>query len=201
LPETNRAGHLFAERKGTVARRDLIAAAKRSDAALEFENGIREGNREYGTIARRSLGWYPADHRADRARARNLQRGEAVVHGDLRALTVDQIQKTQQKMRDIAAKSLPKTTAQVEFTDVYPPMPPTPGNRALLDVLNQVNRDLGFPTMKRSIRRSEVQPTCRSWRRTRTRSPVSACSEPERTRQPSRRSSIRFRSRSREQQA
>jgi glutamate carboxypeptidase len=41
-----------------VARRDLIDAAKRSDAALEFENGIREGNREYGTIARRSLGWW-----------------------------------------------------------------------------------------------------------------------------------------------
>jgi len=73
---------------------------------------------------------------------------KAVVRGDLRALTVEQIRKTQQKMRDIAAKSLPKTTAQIEFTDVYPPMPPTPGNRALLDALNQVNRDLGFPTME-----------------------------------------------------
>ena len=188
-----------------VARRDLIEAAKRSDVALEFENGLREGRTEWGTVARRSLGWWTlrttgqmghaqgifgeaAGHDAVYEAARILwafdqdlreqyltynaalflagtsvteegpDRGtaagkgnvipqKAVVHGDLRALTVEQIRKTQQKMREIVAKSLPRTSAQIEFTDVYPPMPPTAGNRALLDRLNQVNSDLGFATM------------------------------------------------------
>jgi glutamate carboxypeptidase len=50
-------------------------------------------------------------------------------------------------MRRISARSLPKTSAQIEFTDTYPPMAPTAGNRALLDLLNAVNRDLGFPSL------------------------------------------------------
>ncbi|HYD36253.1 MAG TPA: M20/M25/M40 family metallo-hydrolase [Allosphingosinicella sp.] len=45
------------ERPGSpieVARRDLIAAGRRADAALEFENLAREDGRDFGTIARRS---------------------------------------------------------------------------------------------------------------------------------------------------
>ena len=125
---------------------------------------------------------------------------KAVVRGDLRALTVEQIRKTQQKMRDIAAKSLPKTTAQIEFTDVYPPMPPTPGNRALLDALNQVNRDLGFPTMEPIDPSKRALLTSRSSRRTSMRSRGSACSAPECTLRPRRRSSTRCLNRSRERQ-
>ncbi len=37
-----------------VARRDLIAAGRAADYALEFENLARDGGREFGTIARRS---------------------------------------------------------------------------------------------------------------------------------------------------
>ena len=37
-----------------VARRDLVAAGRRSDVALEFEALIREDGRDYATIARRS---------------------------------------------------------------------------------------------------------------------------------------------------
>ena len=45
------------ERPGSplaVARRDLIEAGRRADAALEFENLAREDGRDFGTIARRS---------------------------------------------------------------------------------------------------------------------------------------------------
>ena len=45
------------ERPGSpiaVARRDLIAAGRRADIALEFENLARENGRDYGTVARRS---------------------------------------------------------------------------------------------------------------------------------------------------
>jgi glutamate carboxypeptidase len=38
----------------TISRRDLIEAGKNSDAAVEFEGGSRNGNKDFATIARRS---------------------------------------------------------------------------------------------------------------------------------------------------
>ena len=72
----------------------------------------------------------------------------AIARGDLRALTQDQIDRTQAKMRAIVAQPLPGATASITFdTDGYPPMAPTAGNRALLARLNAVNRDMGLPEM------------------------------------------------------
>ena len=66
----------------------------------------------------------------------------------MRALSVEQIERTREKMRAIVARPLPGASASIEFhPDGYPPMAPTPGNRALLDRLNAVNRDLGFAEM------------------------------------------------------
>ncbi len=78
----------------------------------------------------------------------NVVAPTALVRGDLRALSPEQLAETREKMRKIVAHSLPKTSAQIEFTDHSPPMPPTPGNRALLDLLNGVNRDLEFPPLE-----------------------------------------------------
>jgi glutamate carboxypeptidase len=50
-------------------------------------------------------------------------------------------------MRDIVSHHLPKTGAEIAFDEPYPPMAPTPANKALLDRLNLVNRDLGLPEM------------------------------------------------------
>ena len=51
-------------------------------------------------------------------------------------------------MQAIVATPLPGATAKIEFDpDEYPPMAPTPGNRALLDRLNVVNRDMGLEPM------------------------------------------------------
>ena len=50
-------------------------------------------------------------------------------------------------MQAIVAQHLPKTGATLEFSEAYPPMAPTAGNRALLALLNQVNADLGLPGM------------------------------------------------------
>ena len=77
----------------------------------------------------------------------NVIAASAVVRGDLRALTGEQDRRVREKMRGIAARSLPGASASLEFADVYPPMAPTAGNRALLDLLNQVNRDHRFPEM------------------------------------------------------
>jgi glutamate carboxypeptidase len=72
----------------------------------------------------------------------------AIARGDLRAISQDQIDRVQAKMRAIVAQSLPQTKAEISFgTDFYPPMPPTEGNRALLARLNRVNADLGLPQM------------------------------------------------------
>jgi glutamate carboxypeptidase len=78
----------------------------------------------------------------------NIIAATAVARGDLRAISQDQIDRTKAKMREIVAKSLPGTTAQVSFDrGGYPPMSPTEGNRAILARLNRVNADMGLPQM------------------------------------------------------
>jgi glutamate carboxypeptidase len=78
----------------------------------------------------------------------NVIAASAVARGDLRAISQDQIDRTQAKMKAIVARSLPGATATIAFdTDGYPPMAPTAGNRALLASLNIVNRDMGLEAM------------------------------------------------------
>jgi glutamate carboxypeptidase len=50
-------------------------------------------------------------------------------------------------MERIVAAHAPGTNATIRFESGYPAMPPTVGNRALLDRLNLVNRDMGLPEM------------------------------------------------------
>ena len=78
----------------------------------------------------------------------NIIASTAIARGDMRALSVEQIERTREKMRAIVGKSLPGATASIEFhPDGYPPMAPTAGNRALLARLNAINRDLGMHEM------------------------------------------------------
>ncbi len=68
----------------------------------------------------------------------------ATVAGDLRTLTVEQRERAKQRMREVVARSLPRTSAEITFRDSYPPMTPTPGNYALLEELDRLSRDLGY---------------------------------------------------------
>ncbi len=78
----------------------------------------------------------------------NIIASTAIARGDMRALSVEQIERARQKMRAIVARPLPGASASIEFhPDGYPPMAPTAANRALLDRLNAVNRDMGLPEM------------------------------------------------------
>jgi glutamate carboxypeptidase len=78
----------------------------------------------------------------------NIIAAVAVARGDLRAISQDQIDRTEAKMRAIVAQSLAGAHAEISFDpDIYPPMPPTAGNRAILAELNGVNRDMGLPEM------------------------------------------------------
>ena len=194
----------------SVARADLIEAARQSDAALEFEGGSRDRQtgQEWAVTARRSsTGWtlrvrarpghssgifeegvgsgaifeaariLDAFHRElrgeryltfnpgvivggtearyDAGQTRGTAFGKsnviaehAVVTGDIRTLTDPQLDSVRARMRAIVARSHPQATAEITFGDGYPSMPPTPGNQALLDRLNGVNRDLGLAPME-----------------------------------------------------
>lgn len=78
----------------------------------------------------------------------NIIAASAFAKGDLRALTPEQLDRVKARMRAIVAQHLAGTSAEIAFaSDYYPPMPPTAGNRALLDRLNEVNRDLALPPM------------------------------------------------------
>jgi glutamate carboxypeptidase len=189
-----------------IARRDMIEAAKNSDAGLEFENTARRDGAYYGSTSRRgSMTWrvtasgetghsagvfgpnmgfgavYELTRILDAFRTQlredyltynvglilggttaqtnpqetggqasgkpNIVAPTAIAIGDLRALSNEQVQRVQEKMRGIVAQHLAKTDAKIEFYEAYPPQAPTEGNRALLKLLNQVNRSLGQPDM------------------------------------------------------
>lgn len=190
----------------TVSRKDLIAAGKRADVALDFEGLVVIDGQDWGSIARRSAGsWtvsatgtsahssgvfsnqagYGAIYelarildqfrrelpetnltynvgliaggqtakldagqvRAEATGKTNIIAPTAIARGDLRALSNDQIARTQAKMRVIVDQHLPGTGATLSFDDGYPAMAPTAGNTALLAKLNAVNADLGLKAM------------------------------------------------------
>ena len=191
----------------SVARRDMRAAAERSDVALEFESLAQEDGQDMGTVARRGFtSWRlttsaasghssgifsdragygaiyemtrildgfrrearepnatfnvgliaggataQAEEGAEQASATgktNIVPATAVATGDLRTLSTEQTVRVEGKMRSIVGQHLPGTNAEIKMEDEYPAMAPTSGNRALLAMLNGVNRDLGLPEMR-----------------------------------------------------
>lgn len=79
----------------------------------------------------------------------NIIAGKVVARGDLRTLSPEQNAAAMRKMEWIVARSYPGvTSARIEFSEGYPPMAPTDGNKALLAKLNTVNATLGLPEMQ-----------------------------------------------------
>ncbi len=74
----------------------------------------------------------------------NVIAEHARVSGDLRALTEDQRLRAMTRMREIVAEGLPHSSAHISFSEGYPPLAPTPGNRKLLELYSQVSQDLGY---------------------------------------------------------
>jgi glutamate carboxypeptidase len=71
----------------------------------------------------------------------------ALATGDLRTLSNEQTERVEKKMRSIVAEHLLKTGATISFEEGYPAMAETAGSRALVEKLNEVNRDLGLQQM------------------------------------------------------
>jgi glutamate carboxypeptidase len=72
----------------------------------------------------------------------NVVAQKAEVRGGLRFISEEQKERARNRMIAIAAQNLPHTSAKVTFTDSYPAMAPTKGNKMLLAELNQVSLDL-----------------------------------------------------------
>lgn len=74
----------------------------------------------------------------------NVVAERAVVAGDLRALSPEQYERATAKMRRIVAEHLPQTGAEITFSEGYPPLAPSEGNRRLLELYDEASRDLGY---------------------------------------------------------
>ena len=74
----------------------------------------------------------------------NIVAKEAVVTGDIRAMSPEQLKKAQDVMKEIVAEHRPQTSAEITFGEGYPPLAPTEGNFKLLSYFSQVSKDLGY---------------------------------------------------------
>ncbi len=74
----------------------------------------------------------------------NVVAGQALVNGDIRTISPEQLQRAKAAMQAIITEHRPQTSAELVFRDSYPPLAPTEGNKRLLGILDQVSRDLGF---------------------------------------------------------
>jgi len=74
----------------------------------------------------------------------NVVAETAIVTGDIRAVSPEQLARVQDAMRALAADNLPHTSATLSFDDGYPPLAPTDGNRELLAIYSRASQDLGY---------------------------------------------------------
>ena len=75
----------------------------------------------------------------------NVVSPTAFVRGDMRFISLEQERRATERMQAIVARNLPRTGATLRFDEAsYPPMAPTPGNEALLQLLDGASRDLGL---------------------------------------------------------
>ncbi len=147
LTTSGKTGHsslIFSDAYGDGAINEMarILAAFRKDLPepnLTFNTGVVAGG---ATAALDSDGV-----RASATGKGNIIPATAIARGDFRTLSEDQTIRVRAKMERIVAAHAPGTDATIRFESGYPAMPPTAGNRALLDRLNLVNRDMGLPEM------------------------------------------------------
>lgn len=79
---------------------------------------------------------------------RNVVAQKAVAQGEFRYISEEQKETAIIQMKEIVARHLPQTTAEITFLEMSPAMPPTEGNTALLNMLSDVSVDLGQGEVK-----------------------------------------------------
>lgn len=75
----------------------------------------------------------------------NVVAQKAVVRGDIRAVSLEQLDRAKNIMNKIVSENYPQTGAKLRFDDGgYPPLARAGGNSKLLEYYNEISEDLGF---------------------------------------------------------
>ena len=109
--------------------------AVRGEEYLTFNAGTITGGTD--------VDYDPQQNRGQTFGKTNIIPRRVVVHGGIRTISDEQLQRARDKMRAVVARSLPRTSATIEFWDRYPSMSPTDGNRRLQAKLSAINEALG----------------------------------------------------------
>jgi glutamate carboxypeptidase len=112
----------------------------RGEYGLTFNAGTIQG----GT----TVNYDPSQNRGTTFGKTNVVPNTVVVHGGIRTLSVEQLERSQKKMEAIVDNHLPHTSASISFDNGYPPMAPTEGNRQLAATLSEINEAMGRGPMK-----------------------------------------------------
>ena len=143
--KTGHSSGIFSEKAGYGAIYELVRILDR------FRRELPETNLTYnvGLLSGGATQTTDADGiRASATGKTNIIPALAEARGDMRTLSDEQTERTRSKMAAIVADHLPGTEATIAFDKGgYPAMAPTPGNQAILDRLNGVNRDMGLDEM------------------------------------------------------
>lgn len=132
---------IFSDKSGAGA---IFEASRILNAFYEEVRGEEHLTFNAGTIqGGTDVDYSPGQNRGKTFGKTNVIPRMAVVHGGIRTISRDQLARAQAAMRAIVEKNLPRTTATIEFSEGYPPMFPSEGNRGVLRVLSDINADLG----------------------------------------------------------
>ncbi len=75
----------------------------------------------------------------------NVVAEKAIVRGDIRAVSIDQLNKAKTIMGQIVSENYPQTEAKLSFDDGgYPPLARAEGNTQLLEYYDEISQELGF---------------------------------------------------------
>ena len=111
----------------------------RGEEHLTFNAGTIQGGTE--------VTYEPQENRGSTFGKTNVVPNKVIVHGGIRALSQDQLDRARAAMQAIVNAGHPQTTARIEFADGYPPMAPTAGNLRLQQALSEINVLLGREPM------------------------------------------------------
>ena len=144
LTVTGRQAHssgIFSEEAGVGA---IFEAARILNGFYEEVRGeehltFNAGNIQGGT----DVVYDPSQNRGTTFGKTNIIPRKVVVHGGIRTISDEQLERAREAMRAVVARNLPVTEASIEFKDGYPSMSPTDGNQRLQLLLSDVNKDLG----------------------------------------------------------
>jgi glutamate carboxypeptidase len=115
---------------------------------------VKLGNEKYLTfnpglfIGGSEVNYDDAAQRGDASGKTNIISPKTVVIGDLRSISDPQKEKARENMRKIVVKHLANSKATITFKDGIPAMPPTKGNEALVNVVNNMSKSMGYGEVK-----------------------------------------------------